>query len=173
VVKQSGGSFHVESAPNAGSIFRIFLPRHATSVEQLAEASKQKSFLPGTETLLLVEDDADVRRLICELLSNRGYRVLEAANGKEALRMIDAVRGLNLLITDVVMPDMSGTELSRQLRRNFPDLRVLYISGSSESEVPGDLDGSFAEFLQKPFTPEDLARKVRVALEGPSLAAWA
>jgi two-component system cell cycle sensor histidine kinase/response regulator CckA len=122
---------------------------------------------PGTETILFVEDEQSVRELVCEYLKARGYHVLEAADGVQALEIAAAHKGkIQLLITDVVMPKVSGREVAARLAPTRPDLKVLYISGYTDDSVfrHGVLEGGMA-FLQKPFNLKALATKVREILE--------
>ncbi|HQU14080.1 MAG TPA: response regulator, partial [Thermodesulfobacteriota bacterium] len=122
---------------------------------------------PGTETVLLAEDEEVVRRLTREILSGNGYKVLEAGNGREALLLSEAHRGeIHLLLTDVAMPKMSGRELTERIRLQRPDLRILYMSGYTDDVIlrQGVIEDGIP-FLQKPFTPEALARKVREVLD--------
>jgi PAS domain S-box-containing protein len=168
IVNQSGGYIFVYSEPGRGATFKIYLPRVDARVESSGEASQPAADLPsGTETILLVEDEPGVRFLVCDMLRQQGYAVLEARHGFEAL-VISAqhVGTIQLLITDVVMPQMSGREVADQLAATRPGLSVLYISGYTENAVVhhGVLDpGTF--FLPKPFTAEVLLRKVREVLD--------
>jgi len=169
IVQQSGGHIRVNSAADSGSTFLIYLPRVET-----AEDGGRSAVLPplprpspGTETVLLAEDEEVVRRFAREILSGNGYKVLEAGNGREALLLSEAHRGeIHLLLTDVVMPKMSGRELTERIRPLRPDLRILYMSGYIDDAI---LRHSVLEegipFLQKPFTSEGLARKVREVLD--------
>jgi PAS domain S-box-containing protein len=169
IVQQSGGHIRVNSAAEHGSTFLIYLPR----VEDPQDGAKgaDRPLLPhpspGTETVLLAEDEEVVRRLAREILSGNGYKVLEAGNGREALLLSEAHRGeIHLLLTDVVMPKMSGRELGERIRLHRPDLRILYMSGYTDDAILRHgvlVDG--IPFLQKPFTAEALARKVREVLD--------
>jgi CheY-like chemotaxis protein len=167
VVKQSGGYIDVISEPGAGASFKIYLPK----VEVAADPQKQSTDLPvslhGMETVLLVEDETSLRELSRHLLELCGYSVLEAENGEEALKKSQGHRGvIHLLLTDVVMPGMSGRILADQLVRHRPETRVVYMSGYTGQTVGehGVLaEGSF--FLPKPFTRDALARKIREALD--------
>ena len=125
------------------------------------------------ETILLVEDEARVRKLIVDVLTARGYRVLEATRGEEALRLAKAHSGsIDLALVDVVMPEMSGPDLVRKIRPLRPKMRVLYISGyTDEAIVHHGIPESGAAFLQKPFLPDALARKVREVLDTRSTSA--
>ena len=168
VVKQSGGSVSVESAPGMGCIFRVFLPEDDGEVEDTRPKTAAPTHTPATraDTVLIVEDEEVVRDLVCTVLSARGYDVLCAPNGAEALEMSDAHQGkIALLITDVVMPQMGGLELSRIIAERRPDTRVLYVSGYSESDMNEQgILAPDADFMEKPFTPQALTRKVREVL---------
>ncbi|MFA6147185.1 MAG: PAS domain S-box protein [bacterium] len=169
IVQQSGGHIRVNSAADSGSTFLIYLPRVETA-EDRVQGTDRPSLphpSPGTETILLAEDEEVVRRLTREILSENGYKVLEAENGREALLLSEAHRGeIHLLLTDVVMPKMSGRELTERIRPLRPGLRILYMSGYTDDAIlrHGVLEDGIP-FLQKPFTPEDLARKVREVLD--------
>ena len=176
VVKQSGGTTLVESAPGEGTTFRIYLPIADGEVEEI----RPKTVVPiqaparrAAETVLIVEDEEIVRELVCQVLSEHGYDVLCAPNGAEAMQMSADHRGrIALLVTDVVMPQMGGLELSRRLTALRPDLKVLYVSGYSEDDMneQGVLSPD-VEFLEKPFTPQAITKKVREILTGsPTLA---
>jgi signal transduction histidine kinase/ActR/RegA family two-component response regulator len=167
IVKQSGGHLTVSSRPGEGASFRIYLRRAgAAGSEEPAEPPNREALPVGEETVLVVEDNALVRTTAVELLRVRGYTVFEAANGPDALRlMADRERRIDLLVTDVVMPEMSGKELAVELQRRQPGLAVLYVSGYTADEIVhhGVLeDGIF--FLQKPYTSETLVRKVHELL---------
>jgi two-component system cell cycle sensor histidine kinase/response regulator CckA len=166
IVKQSGGFVTVETAPRQGATFRIFFPRVEGLADQTVRPTKLSFAAGGSETILLVEDEFAVRRLARRLLRQQGYTVLEAANGQEALRLASQQNGrIDLLLTDVVMPGMSGPELAGHLNREQPSMKVLYMSGYADDALGHH--GILAEgmaFLQKPFTPHDLARGVREAL---------
>ena len=159
-VQQAGGHVRVQSAPGAGTRFTVWLPRDRGGPEPEAAASDAAA-TGGRETILLAEDDSQVRSLAARILSDRGYRVLPAADGLEALRAADGHQGpIALLATDVVMPGLGGLGLAETLRSRRPRLRVLFLSGYPEGGVePG------AAFLSKPFTPDQLATAVRQVLD--------
>ena len=161
----------MESAPGAGSTFRIYFPRTegATTADRGADDVKEASLPParGSETVLIVEDETEVRRLAHHVLENYGYVVLSAGRGSEALRLADQHAGpIHLLLTDMVMPETSGPQLAQRIVALRPDTAVLYMSGYTDNAPIGPgLSGSPVQFLQKPFSPDDLARKVRVVLD--------
>jgi two-component system, cell cycle sensor histidine kinase and response regulator CckA len=167
IVKQSGGAIAVYTEPGQGTTFRIYLPRVDADGAPLAAVRPAAAPPRGTETVLLVEDEVSVRHLANKLLQGAGYTVIAAADATTALALADAHPGpIHLLLTDVVMPRVSGPELAAELLARRPDARVLYMSG-----YPGDTvvqRGTLAPgvaFLQKPFTPDALERKVREVLE--------
>jgi len=165
IVKQSGGHIGLYSEPGRGTTFKIYLPRIKETVTS-ASLPEHAPFLPGgKETILLVEDDTLVRGSSVQALRMLGYTVLEAANGTEALRATQSSPyPVELLITDMVMPQMSGRELAQKMRVFFPSLRVLFISGYDDTAERLGWRGVGAFFLQKPFSPTTLARKVREVL---------
>jgi len=160
IVKQSGGYIWVYSEPARGTTFQIYLPRVEEPLEDLHARAPAEPGIRGTETLLLVEDEGSVRTLSRTILESRGYTVLEASGPREALETARRHEGpIHLVVTDVVMPEMSGWDLAAELSSLRPGVRVLYMSGYSDRAVA---EGSV--FLQKPFTPDVLGRKVREAL---------
>ncbi|MBI4522069.1 MAG: response regulator [Gemmatimonadetes bacterium] len=167
IVKQSGGYIWVDSEPDAGTAFTICLPRVAAPAQLEAPAVELPATKSGGETILLVEDEASVRKLAYRVLSRCGYEVLDASSAEDAA-CICAQRGadVDLLLTDVVMPDMSGAELARVLAARCPAMRVLYMSGYPEDELI-ERTGLAAgvPFLLKPFTPDSIARTVREVLD--------
>jgi two-component system cell cycle sensor histidine kinase/response regulator CckA len=168
IVKQAGGFIWVYSEPGQGTSFKIYLPQVEAAAERVTAVAGAR--VPGgTETVLLVEDAAAVRAVTKQVLERQGYTVLEAADGEAAVQLAQRHHGaIHLLLTDVVMPRVSGRDLAQQLGRVRPDLKVLYASGYTDDSVVrhGILESGIA-YLQKPFTPESLARKVRDVLDAP------
>ena len=169
IVKQSGGFIWVYSEPGRGTSFKIYFPRVNESVVRAAVEAAPAPVPRGTETVLVVEDVSAVRGVAREMLERSGYRVLEAANGDQALRVAATHSGpIDLLLTDVVMPGISGRALAQQLAEIRPRTRVLYMSGYTDDAVVnhGMLEPGI-HYLQKPFTRDGLARKVHEVLRGP------
>jgi PAS domain S-box-containing protein len=170
IVRQRHGHVWVYSEVGRGSTFKIYLPR-VTEVSTADTLRKPPPLAPSGEsaTILIVEDDDDVRALVTEALSNRGYRILKAHTPEEALKVANGRETIHLLITDVVMPGDTGPELARTLTAKRPGLRVIYMSGFTDEVVvrSGTLRPD-ATFLQKPFTLAELEQAVRVLLEAPS-----
>ncbi|MCC6409050.1 MAG: PAS domain S-box protein, partial [Planctomycetes bacterium] len=167
VMQQAGGYISVQSTVGKGTTFRLLFPElpapsHATSEQELSGR------LTGTESILLVEDEPEVRRVVVRVLKDLGYRVVDVGSPREALMLESSVsRAFDLLITDVVMPGMDGPELAGQLERVNPKLRVIYVSGYTDDAVlRHGIDTASVLFLQKPFTRAALAKKVRMALDG-------
>jgi len=169
VVRQSGGFVWVESEPGRGTTFKIDFPRAHQEKPRAADGPRPSAPAPSGETVLLVEDMPEVRAIARRLLLGHGYRVLEARAGDEALGLAARFDGaIHLLLTDVVMPGMSGLELARRLRAARPVIRVLVMSGYADAGSPvGDVRDAGAPFLQKPFTRDTLLEKVRDVLESP------
>jgi two-component system cell cycle sensor histidine kinase/response regulator CckA len=168
IVRQSGGQITVSSTPGAGTTFRIHLPRVDTPVDAARATSPVTAPAAGTETVLVAEDEQIIRVLIRKVLEQAGYTVLLAGGGAEALQVAERhARPIHLLVTDVVMPGMSGRELARRVVERWPATKVLYMSGYADDAVErhGVLDPGTA-FMQKPFTPSALARRVRDVLGG-------
>ncbi|MCI0352407.1 MAG: ATP-binding protein, partial [Acidobacteriales bacterium] len=168
IVKQSGGYISVYSEPGLGTTFKVYLPR-VDAVAEVPSAATGDRVQTGTETILLVEDEDGVRTLTRQLLQRQGYSVLEARHGGEALLICERHAGpLHLLLTDVVLSQMSGRELAQRLSQVRQQMKVLFMSGYSEEAIVqhGVLDSGTA-FLQKPFTAESLSAKVREVLDAP------
>jgi PAS domain S-box-containing protein len=167
VVKQSEGYIWVYSEPGQGTTFKIYLPLAADVVEPAKPQPATPAVVRGSETILLVEDEESVRSLVADFLKSTGHTVLEASEGEEAIGLAESQGNrIDLLISDVVMPKMSGRELWNELRKRLPTLKVLFISGYTDDSVVrhGVIDGDVA-FLQKPFTMRALAAKIREALD--------
>ncbi len=169
IVKQSGGSIWLYSEPGKGTTFKVYFPR----TEEAPVADRASSRAPalaerGSETILLVEDEEQVRALARAILKRQGYQVLDAANPGEALLLCERFSGtIDLLVTDVVMPQMSGRQLAERLASLRPTMKVLYMSGYTDNAIVhhGLLEEGI-HFLQKPITPQTVAQKVRVVLDG-------
>jgi len=168
IVKQSGGYVWVYSEPAQGSVFKIYLPA-AQPEPQPAQTTPGQQEPPagGSETILVIEDEDVVRNLACRGLRDQGYSVIEARNGVQAIQYIEQQPGtVDLVISDVVMPEMGGRELGESLARIEPSLPVLFMSGyTGEDVVQRGLLEPGAPFQQKPFTPASLATKVRAMLD--------
>jgi PAS domain S-box-containing protein len=171
IVQQSEGFIDVHSEPGHGTTFSIYLPRIENGVTARKPEQPFEAELGGTETVLVVEDQAEVRRLITGVLASYGYRVLEAANGSCALREArEYPERIDLLLTDVIMPDMTGKDVADRLYPARPEMKVLYVSGYSGEVIAhrGVLQAGVA-YLPKPFTPTALVRKVRQVLGPPAI----
>jgi PAS domain S-box-containing protein len=172
VVKQSGGYIWVYSEVGCGTTFKIYLPQVAEEVDAPIVGQHKRGSSAGTETVLFVEDEQSVRELVRDYLRGVGYRVIEAGDGIEALKAVATNKGpIHILITDVVMPRLSGRDLATKLSSAWPDLKVLFISGYTDDTIVrhGVLEGGVA-FLQKPFNLNALAEKIREVLKGDTPA---
>jgi CheY-like chemotaxis protein len=168
IVKQSGGYIWVYSEPDEGSCFKVYLPQARVAAEPDEPATELVTApARGSETILVIEDENVVRKLACRGLRDHGYHVVEAPNGAQALRYIrEHPQGVDLVISDVVMPEMGGRELGQRLATLDPDLPILYMSGyTGEDVVQRGLLDPGAPFQQKPFTPAGLALKIRGMLD--------
>jgi len=170
IVQQSVGNIWVYSEPGLGTTFKIYLPRIEEGAESLRPAAVSTKSLQGSETILLVEDEGSVRKLACRVLEKNGYKVLEAHNGEEALRIVQGRNGnpIHLVVTDVVMPGMNGRQLAERLVSLQPKIKVLYMSGYTDDAIVhhGVLDPGIA-YIQKPFIPDAFAHKIRQILDAP------
>jgi nitrogen-specific signal transduction histidine kinase len=166
IVKQSGGYIWVYSEPEHGTTFKVYLPQVDESAEPAAAVRLKSTPQKGTETILLVEDEEAVRDLTETVLTSYGYKVIVSQDPENAQSIAATGLPIHLVLTDVVMPSMSGRELARKLTQKNPNLRVLYMSGYTDDIIAtgGVLEAGIA-FLQKPFTPALLAQKVREVLD--------
>lgn len=172
IVKQNGGDIWAESEPGKGSTFTLCLPRAEVAADIAPGKPARKPAHAGTETILLVEDEDSVRRLLRHVLSRQGYTVLEARDGPQALHLLANHPGrVHLLLTDMVMPRMSGREVAQRVLEQRPDVKVVYMSGYTDDVLmrSGALKPGMS-FLQKPLRPEALGAKVREVLDTPAPA---
>jgi PAS domain S-box-containing protein len=169
IVHQSGGSIAAESVPGQGTAFTILLPRVMALTERAPGEDKAPFVAPGSETILLVEDNEDVRLMVCEMLRSQGYNVIVAQDQMQAIFICSQKdRPIDLMLTDVVMPEMSGPQLATQIKSVRPLLPVLYMSGYTQDKFESYARSKEPfEFIQKPLTPEALAAKVREVLDTP------
>jgi len=168
IVKQSGGNIWVYSEAGMGTTFKVYLPRVDEPLEEKKKRKLSEGKLPrGGETVLAVEDNKDVRRLAAQILKRQGYRVLEAANGGEALLVCGKLKEeIHLLLTDVVMPGMSGHELAQRLSVLRPEMKILYMSGYSDDSIASyGILNEKVSFIPKPFSLEVLVNRVREVLD--------
>jgi len=173
IVKQSGGHIGLYSEPNHGTTFKIYLPRLEEAAQPVEAISPGAPLAGGSETILLVEDEEGVRDLARRILELKGYKVITASNPTEAAQVCERYEGpIHLLLTDVVMPTMSGPQLAEHVAFLRPGLKVLYISGYTDNAiVPHGILEEGVQFLQKPFTRDSLTRKVREVLDAPQQTA--
>ena len=167
IAKRSGGGVCVVSEVGVGSTFKVYFPRVTDRVEAVEKLPVAKN-LRGTETILLVEDEDEVRATARIILHRSGYRVIEASTALNALLLCEDAGHIDMLLSDVVMPQMSGPALAQQLIKSRPATKILYMSGHTDDNIARHevLDGDIA-FLQKPFTADSLRRKVRLVLDAP------
>jgi CheY-like chemotaxis protein len=168
IVKQSGGNIWVYSEPGKGTTFKIYLPRVEEEVDALPRRDEPSDLPKGNETILLVEDDSSVRDLAARFLRGQGYKILEATNGNEAIRIARKSKKekVHLLLTDMVMPQMGGKELVERFRSIHPEIKVLFISGYTDTAITHHgLSEPNTTLLQKPFSLTSLAQKVREVLD--------
>ena len=173
IVKQNEGFINVYSEPGRGTTFKIYLPRYVGKAAQIQSASPAEAVGRGRETVLLVEDDPAILDIGMMMLESFGYRVLTANTPGKAIRMAEEHAGtIELLMTDVVMPEMNGRDLARRLLSLYPDLKRLFMSGYTADVIAhqGVLEEG-VNFIQKPFSMQALAAKVREVLDGDELGA--
>jgi CheY-like chemotaxis protein len=164
IVQQNHGTIHVSSTPGQGTKFEILLPA-APEGEEAKPAASPLDSLRGTETILVAEDEPGVRTLVCETLKQLGYTVLQAADGDEALRILEQHGPVHMLLTDVIMPVMGGRELAKRVSSLEPGTKVVYMSGYTDQTLAFyGLPQPDTAFIHKPFTPAALARKLRQVL---------
>lgn len=169
IVKQSSGKIHVRSEPGKGTTFHIYLPQVVSSVTAVAESRTVMSWVKGSETILVVEHEYCIRMLIEEVLSMAGYTVLATASSSEALKIKSTQRHIDLVLTDVMMPLMSGITLAEHMTKECPGIKILYMSGYSKSEFKlHGIPDQVTHFISKPFGMSELMRKVRDVLDGPA-----
>ncbi len=170
IVKQTEAFIYFDSTVGKGTVFRLFIPRHIAAEGEkaaaAAEAEPKISDLTGSATILLVEDEEAVRSFAARALVSRGYRVHEASSGVEALEVMQEVGGqIDLVVSDVVMPELDGPSLLRELRKTRPELKIIFISGYAEEAFKKNLpDGEDFHFLPKPFSLKQLAIAVKETL---------
>jgi two-component system cell cycle sensor histidine kinase/response regulator CckA len=167
IMKQSGGNIWVYSEPGQGTTFKVYLPRVDEAVQELRGKEAEEEIPRGSETILVVEDEEPVRKLAVRVLQGQGYRVLDASQGDEALLIFKQHQGpIHMMVTDMVMPGMSGPQLVKRLQSFNGEIKVLYMSGYADSAiVRHDKLESRMPYIQKPFTPDALLRKVREVLK--------
>jgi two-component system, cell cycle sensor histidine kinase and response regulator CckA len=167
IIKQSGGQIEVYSEIGKGTTFKIYFPQVAGEIAPMKSNQTLPGVAQGNEVILVVEDDEGVRELVIEILTVYGYKVLIAGHGNEALAVCGSHKGpIELLMTDMVMPEMNGPELAERIRAIRPEIKVLFTSGYTEHAVVNNgMLSPEMNFLHKPFTPQAVARKVREVLD--------
>ncbi len=170
IVRQNGGYIDVESQPGQGTVFKVYLPRSESAMEPTRDKMPLRAKLEGSETILIVEDELALRTLLSRFFRLYGYEVLEARDGGEALLICERHQGpIRIMLTDVVMPRMSGRELAERLTPLHPEMQVFYMSGYTDSDLaPFGILEPAKTIIPKPFRPLDLVKKVREFLDaGP------
>jgi CheY-like chemotaxis protein len=167
IVKQSEGNIWVYSEQGKGTTFKIYLPRVNEPLEEVGKEVLKEELPRGNETILIVEDEEEVRKLAAKILERQGYRILETSNGNDALVACEKHKSsIHLMLADIVMPGMSGSELAKLLKPLYPETKILYMSGYTDDAIVrhGVLEKG-VNYIQKPFTMEELAKKVRKVLD--------
>jgi CheY-like chemotaxis protein len=167
IIKQNGGNILVDSEEGLGTAFRIYLPSSTGIPLSPARAEAELSISPGHETILIVEDDAEVRGLARRILQRQGYTLLEVQNGQEALDLVAQYpEPIHLVLTDIIMPGMNGKTLAEALLQLRPELKIIFMSGYTDNLIAesGDLNARMA-FVQKPFSAKALVQKIQTALD--------
>ena len=166
IVQQNGGHITVYSEPGTGTVFRIYWPVTEQSQHACDEENESIDTLYGTENILIVEDDTRVRNFANDVLSSFGYTVTTAENGLEAIEKIEASAKTDIIISDVIMPGMNGPDFIERIRKEYPDIIVLFVSGYSANYISQkEITGELMNFLQKPYSATTLGRKVRELLD--------
>jgi DNA-binding response OmpR family regulator len=166
-VQQTKGHIWVYSVQGKGTTFKIYLPRVDEPLQEITKEILKEELPRGNETILIVEDEEEVRKLAGKILEKQGYRILETFNGDEALVVCERGRSpIHLMLADIVMPGMSGSELAKRVKPLYPEMKVLYMSGYTDDAIVrhGVLEKG-VNYIQKPFTMEGLARRVREVLD--------
>jgi CheY-like chemotaxis protein len=172
IVRASGGNVRVSSEPGRGSTFQVFFPRVATPARSQPAERAVKASRAGMETILVAEDQPDLRWMICQFLQELGYSVLEAKDGGDAVALAEQYKGtIDVLLTDIVMPHIRGSEVARRLSASRPNIKIIFMSGYTEGEfgaVSGENRAPETTLLQKPFELDSLAVTIREVLEARS-----
>ena len=166
IADQCGGAAFIESAKGEGTSVRVYLPLTPAPPLSLAAPERSSTSLRGSETILVTEDEDAIRSLIQDVLSKQGYRVITAADGAEALDLVrENSGGIDLVITDVVMPHLSGPEMVQRLQADRPGMKVIFMSGYAKQGSLAAIEGGEAEILEKPFSPQTLLVLIRKVLD--------
>jgi CheY-like chemotaxis protein len=166
IIQQCGGHIRVESEAGVGTVFRLYFPAVEAPPETAEGPGTDAAATPASGTVLVVEDDDALRSVVCQIIRDDGFRVLEAASAEEALNLTSRREGpIDLLLSDVVMPGMGGRRLAEQLTSRYPDLRVLFMSGyTDDAIIRQGVSNATANLIMKPFTPASLLQRMRETL---------